>query len=66
MRRIDIVAKKVVWNDSHSLVAITTTDEFYVLTYRQSVVKALLASSEDNSDGFDEAFDMLYDLPENV
>jgi hypothetical protein len=60
------VAKKVVWNVSHSLVAITTTDEFYVLTYRQSVVKALLASSEDNSDGFDEAFDMLYDLPENV
>ena len=39
IRRIDIAAKKIYWNEANTLIAITTTDDFYVLVYNKQVYK---------------------------
>lgn len=37
IRRIDIVAKKIYWNEAGSLITISTTDDLYVLAYNKQV-----------------------------
>eukprot|EP00828_Plagiopyla_frontata_P048307 TRINITY_DN9219_c0_g1_i2.p1 TRINITY_DN9219_c0_g1~~TRINITY_DN9219_c0_g1_i2.p1 ORF type:complete len:582 (-),score=100.39 TRINITY_DN9219_c0_g1_i2:88-1833(-) len=65
IRRIDIVAKKIYWNEAGNLIAITTTDDFYVLAFNKPYVQANLSESDD-VEGLEESFVLVYDIHEMI
>ncbi len=59
VRRIEIQPKSVFWNESGELVAITTEESYFVLSYDQGAVAAAAeAEEEQNEDGIEAAFDV--------
>ena len=65
LRRIDIIPKKLYWNDTGSLVCLTTTDDFYILAYNKSLVSENI-NSITGIEGFEEAFDLVYEYHDTV
>lgn len=67
IRRIDIEATQVIWSDNGDRVAVATDDSFYVLSYKDDVVKETLQSGEAIDDeGIEEAFDVDGEVEETV
>ncbi|CAJ0931268.1 unnamed protein product, partial [Mesorhabditis belari] len=65
VRRIEIGAQHVYWNDSGEMVAITGTDSFYILKYNADIV-ASAASTDFNEDGLEDAFEVVGEQSETV
>ena len=57
VRRIEIQPRSVFWNESGELVAITTDDGYFVLSFDQSAVTNA-TEEETNEDGVESAFDV--------
>ncbi|KAK2704617.1 hypothetical protein QYM36_016869 [Artemia franciscana] len=65
VRRIEIQPKGVFWGGNGEMVAITTEESFYVLKYNASVVAE--ASEEGRAeDGYEDAFEVVGEVAENV
>ncbi|KAK2704579.1 hypothetical protein QYM36_016841 [Artemia franciscana] len=65
VRRIEIQPKGVFWGGNGEMVAITTEESFYVLKYNASVVAE--ASEEGRAeDGYEDAFEVMGEVAENV
>ena len=65
--RIDIEdPKSVYWSENGDLVAIACQDSFYVLRYHADIVNEALATGVVPEDGFDDAFELAYDINERV
>ncbi|KAJ7598809.1 coatomer protein [Mycena floridula] len=67
VRRIDVDATNVHWSSTNNLVAITSSDSFYVLRFDRDAYDAALASGVDLGDeGVEEAFEVVSDVQEAV
>ncbi|KAI3390113.1 hypothetical protein SNEBB_010154 [Seison nebaliae] len=67
VRRIEVIAKTVFWNDTGSLVAIGTEDSFYILKYNQFNYEQALSKNESfTEDGYELAFDVIGEVNESV
>lgn len=65
VRRIEIQPKSVFWSENGELVAITTEDSYFVLTFDPAAFSA--ASEEDVSeDGVEASFDVVGEVSESV
>ncbi|GJJ05895.1 hypothetical protein Clacol_000082 [Clathrus columnatus] len=67
VRRIEIDAKIIIWSSNGDLVAITSTDSFYVLRYDEDAYRARVESgTEIGDEGVEEAFDVVAEISETV
>jgi len=67
VRKIDVVPKNIFWSDNGEYIAIACEAAFYILKYNKDVVTAFVASGTDaGEEGIEEAFEMLYEVPEKV
>ncbi|WP_411023504.1 hypothetical protein, partial [Salmonella sp. s51228] len=67
VRRIEILAKNVIWNDSGTLVSIIADESYYVLQYKSDIVSTCLQTQSGiDEDGVIEAFDVLSEIQEVV
>lgn len=66
VRRIDVVPNNIYWSENGDLVAICTDESYFVLRYKSFEVDAAIESSTVADDGVEKAFEVLYDIPENV
>ncbi|CAJ0579930.1 unnamed protein product, partial [Mesorhabditis spiculigera] len=65
IRRIEIAAQHVYWNDSGEMVAIAGTDSFYILKYNADLV-ASASPADFNEDGLEDAFEVVGEQAETV
>ena len=65
IRKIEIAARKVYWNDVGSIVAIVSAEDFYVLSYNKAYVLENIEKFE-STEGDEEAFTLLYEVHETV
>lgn len=65
IRKIDIVAKKIFWNDLGTSICISTQDDFYILSYNKEIV-SLNLDKINSSDGFEDAFTLQFEVHESV
>ncbi|WFD42995.1 Coatomer subunit beta' [Malassezia psittaci] len=67
VRRINVEARQVIWSQTNTLVTIVTDDSYYVLRFEREAYDAYLASGMPlDQDGFEEAFDVVAEIPEAV
>jgi coatomer subunit beta' len=74
VRRIEVAAKGVYWNDSGELVAVATDDSFFVLRYnRDAAASAFAAAASDPAtaaalaeEGVEAAFELQHEMPDRV
>jgi coatomer subunit beta' len=67
VRRIEVAAKAVTWNDGGDLVAITSEDAFYVLRFsREEVAKAEAAKTPLGEEGIEAAFELQHEVADKV
>ncbi|CAI1988503.1 hypothetical protein SEUBUCD646_0G01390 [Saccharomyces eubayanus] len=73
VRRIDVNAKDVIWSDNGELLMIINTNDsgdeasgYTLLFNRDAYLEAAKDGNIDDSEGVDEAFDVLYELSESV
>ncbi|GLC41850.1 hypothetical protein PLESTM_001257800 [Pleodorina starrii] len=67
VRRIDVAAKSVHWNESGNTVAILGDSSFYILKYNREAVEEHFASgAAAGEDGVDDAFDLQAEVSERV
>lgn len=52
IRRIDIQPTHVYWADSTSLVALATSDQYFILKYHVDIVASAAENSEDIENAF--------------
>ena len=65
VRRIEIQPKNVLWSENGDLVAITTEDSYFVLTFDSNAFAN--ATEEDvNEDGVESSFDVVGEVAESV
>lgn len=62
VRRINVSPKQVYWSDSGKHVAIILDETFFVLQYRPEAIVGV----KPEEDGIEEAFDLEYEILENV
>lgn len=65
IRKIDIVVKNIYWNDDSTQVSIVSTEDFYILQYQAKVVKELI-EQEENPEGYEQAFDLSFEIHDIV
>ena len=56
IRRIDVNAKKLIWNDANDHIALISSEEIFVLKYYQE--KVFVDSTDDNEEAFELEWDM--------
>jgi len=61
IRRIEITAKNVMWNESGSLLSIITDDSFFILKYD---AEAVAKGSNVDEDGIEDAFEVVGEVAE--
>ncbi|KAF8583901.1 coatomer beta [Ramaria rubella] len=67
VRRIEVEAKNVIWSGTGELVAITSSDSFYVLRFdRNAYSRRVEAGGEIPDEGVEEAFDVVAEISEVV
>jgi coatomer subunit beta' len=69
IRRIEVVSKNVYWSESGEFLCITSKDQFYILKYNpDAVVKGREIGTDEyvTEDGYENAFDVVADVSENV
>ncbi|KRW99243.1 WD40-repeat-containing domain [Pseudocohnilembus persalinus] len=66
VRRIDVAVKKLKWNDSGEYLAIATAEDLFILKFKKSTLEELLQLEQENEDGFEEVFEFLFELHEQV
>ncbi|KIY50151.1 coatomer protein [Fistulina hepatica ATCC 64428] len=67
VRRIDVDAKEVFWSGTGSLVAVATTDSFYVLRFDRNAYNAKVEEGAVITDeGVEEAFEVIADVPDAI
>jgi len=67
VRKIDVTPKSIFWSDNGESLAICCESAFYILRYNKPAVDQFLASGEDlGEEGLEEAFEVLYEIPEKV
>ncbi|GMC22483.1 unnamed protein product [Saccharomyces cerevisiae] len=73
VRRIDVNAKDVIWSDNGELVMIVNTNSngdeasgYTLLFNKDAYLEAANNGNIDDSEGVDEAFDVLYELSESI
>lgn len=67
VRRVDVEAKDIYWSGTNELVAITSSDSFYILRFDRQAYEAHLESGEPIDDeGVEDAFDVIVEVPESV
>ncbi|KAF5105051.1 hypothetical protein DV451_000212 [Geotrichum candidum] len=67
VRRVDVVAEQVCWSESGELLAIITSDTFYVLKFdREIFLNALQTGAHNDEDGAEDSFDVIYDISDSV
>ncbi|KIJ57284.1 hypothetical protein M422DRAFT_57615 [Sphaerobolus stellatus SS14] len=67
IRRIDVDAKDIIWSGTGELVAIVSTDSFYILRYnRDAYLSQLEAGADIGDEGVEEAFDVVAEISEVV
>ena len=65
VRRINVEAQQIFWSHSGELVVIAGTEAFYVLRFNRAAYDEFLASGAPPDDeGFEDAFDLLVEIPE--
>lgn len=64
IRKIDIAAKRLYWNEVGSLVAIVTAEDFYVLAYNKAYVQENIERFETDA-GDEQAFTLLFEVSIN-
>ncbi|XP_051171968.1 coatomer subunit beta' [Leptopilina boulardi] len=62
VRRIDIQPTHVYWAENASLVALATTDQYFILKYHADVV----ANAPENAEDIEDAFEMVAEMNEVV
>ncbi|KAK0075653.1 hypothetical protein PV326_011404, partial [Microctonus aethiopoides] len=62
IRRIDIQPTHVYWAENASLIALATTDQYFILKYHSDVV----ANANENSEDIEDAFEMIAEMTEVV
>ncbi|KAK0167169.1 hypothetical protein PV327_004602 [Microctonus hyperodae] len=62
IRRIDIQPTHVYWAENASLIALATTDQYFILKYHSDVV----ANANENSEDIEDAFEMVAEMTEVV
>ncbi|EGR29436.1 hypothetical protein IMG5_155860 [Ichthyophthirius multifiliis] len=65
VRRIDSQVKKLYWSQNNNLLCIASSEDFYVLEYKNEIVKELL-QKEENAEGFEDAFELQYEINESI
>mmetsp|Transcript_16919 Transcript_16919/g.39072 ORF Transcript_16919/g.39072 Transcript_16919/m.39072 type:complete len:1001 (-) Transcript_16919:47-3049(-) len=67
IRKIDVVAKSVLWNEAGTLCCIVTEDTSYVLKFDAAATEQALASGQGmGEDGVEGAFDFAHELTDKV
>lgn len=67
VRKIDVNAKEVYWSDNGTMVAISTEEGAYVLSYNaQATASAIAMGQVSPEDGIDGTFDLLYEINDTV
>jgi len=68
VQRIDVAATNVLWSDTADLLAIITSDSFFVVRYNRSRVDAALEASQGvlGADGVDDAFSVLHEQADRI
>ncbi|EGR29953.1 hypothetical protein IMG5_145440 [Ichthyophthirius multifiliis] len=66
IRRLDSSVNKIYWNITNNLISIATSEAFYVLEYKQELVKELMEREGENAEGYEEAFELQYEINENI
>eukprot|EP00127_Corallochytrium_limacisporum_P000942 Clim_evm26s33 gene=Clim_evmTU26s33 len=66
VRRIDIVAKSVIWSEDGSMMAICTENSFFVLKYDKAATTRAIAAGQVTDEGVEEAFDVAGEVNETV
>lgn len=65
VRKIDIIAKKIYWNEVGSFLTIVTPEDFYVLSYNKAYVTENLEKFEAD-EGDEQAFTLLYEVLKKI
>ena len=63
LRRIEVAAKCITWNDSGELVAITSDEAFFVLRFKREEVVAGVADGEE---GIEAAFELQHEVTDKA
>lgn len=67
IRKIDIAAKKIFWNDLGTAICVSTQDDFYILTYNKEIVSLNLDKIDSSaSEEFEDAFTLQFEVHESV
>mmetsp|Transcript_32188 Transcript_32188/g.44654 ORF Transcript_32188/g.44654 Transcript_32188/m.44654 type:complete len:968 (-) Transcript_32188:442-3345(-) len=74
IRRIDVAVKDIFWSESGEYVAIACEASFYILRYNREAVDEYLSSvasgeaaaAGEETDGLEDAFDLLHEIGERV
>lgn len=72
VRRIEVAAKGVFWNDSGELAAITTDESVFVLRFNREAAATALATATGEAaallaeEGVEAAFELQHEMPEKV
>jgi len=68
VRRIEVAARSVFWNEEGSLVCVAGDDEFFVLKYNREVAAAALAAggAEVLEEGVEAAFELQHQVADRV
>lgn len=65
IRKIEITPKAVYWSDSGEFVVIAADTSFFILQYNPDKVSVAIESGQEpQDDGYEEAFDVLHEIPE--
>lgn len=63
VRKIELTLKRLYWS-SNDLLTLASPEEFYVLQYKKELLSQL--NDEDNSEGIEDALEMLYEISETI
>lgn len=65
IRKIEITPKAVYWSDSGEFVVIACDTSFFILQFHaERVTEAIASGQEPQEDGYEEAFEVLHEIPE--
>jgi hypothetical protein len=66
IRRIEVGAKAVTWNDEGCLVAIASEEAFYVLRFNRDAVAGADAAALASEEGIEAAFELQHEVSDKV
>lgn len=67
VRRIDVEASQIVWNESGELVAVISDESFYILRFdRNAFEEGMFSGAYDEDEGVEVAFDVEHEIAEGV